>query len=248
MANRKANYSWLTLVEVWSQILRGEGSLLFCSALVSIVWNSEFFALIIQESDKKNQNHVMWEQLKELQLFSPWRNSLREQSTWLRLWVLTDRVGKGRLDFKLPVTSHGRRRTTGWEREGMPTPSLSHWMGAWRDAYPFPSPLSGSMKGCISLFSWPEAKTPGDTLLFGKCHALSKIGSRNCAGAETWLSEAVMFPTLWAALGSCEEILLISVFWGLFSRLHLLLASLSFFQQDVSMPSFTLVWDFCIKC
>lgn len=143
----------------------------------------------------------------------------------------------------------------GWERKvgfqatcDFSWKTQDHWMGAWRDAYPFPSPLSGSMKGCISLFSWPEAKTPGDTLLFGKCHALSKIGSRNCAGAETWLSEAVMFPTLWAALGSCEEILLISVFWGLFSRLHLLLASLSFFQQDVSMPSFTLVWDFCIKC
>lgn len=234
MANRKANYSWLTLMKVWSQILRGEGSLLFCSALVSIVWNSEFFALIIQQSDKKNKNHVMWGQLRELQLSSPRRNSLREHSTWLRLWVLTDRDWERKVGFQATCDFS-------WKTQ-------DHWMGTWRGSYPSPSPLDGSMKGCIFLFSWPEAKTPGDTLLFGKCHALSKIGSRNCAGAETWLSEAVMFPTLWAALGSCEEILLISVFWGLFSRLHLLLASLSFFQQDVSMPSFTLVWDFCIKC
>lgn len=37
MATRKANYSWLTLMEVWSQILGGDGSLLSCSVLVSIV-------------------------------------------------------------------------------------------------------------------------------------------------------------------------------------------------------------------
>lgn len=135
MANRKANYSWLTLMKVWSQILRGEGSLLFCSALVSIVWNSEFFALTIQQSDKKNKNHVMWGQLRELQLSSPRRNSLREHSTWLRLWVLTDRDWERKVGFQATCDFSWKTQDHWMGAWRAPTPPLPHWMGAWRDAY-----------------------------------------------------------------------------------------------------------------
>lgn len=88
---------------------------------------------------------------------------LREQSTWPRLLSpqgLTRSGKEGRIDFKLPVTSQGRRRIIGWEHEGVPTPPLP--IGWEHEGVPIPPlpigwehegylfllfPLDGSMRG-----------------------------------------------------------------------------------------------------